>query len=57
MRFMKPARLVDVATSGAVVTRYGATVSMRESSTSTLPKASCVDTGRAGGFRIVAAGI
>ncbi len=42
VRLMKPARLVDVATSGAVVTRYGATASSRERSTRTRPNASCV---------------
>ena len=42
---MKPARLVEVATSGAVVTRYGATSGLRASSTRTRPNASWVEIG------------
>ncbi len=43
---MKPARFVDVATSGAVVTRYGAKRSSRDSSTRIRPNASWVEIGR-----------
>ncbi len=42
---MNPARLVEVATSGAVVTRYGATCSLRARSTRTRPKTSWVEIG------------
>src|SRR6185437_16574642 len=46
IRLMNPARLVDVATSGAVVTRYGATAGLRDSSTRIRPNASWVAIGR-----------
>ena len=46
IRLMKPARLVEVATSGAAVTRYGATPSSRDRPTRIRPSASWVDTGR-----------
>ena len=42
---MNPARFVEVATSGAVVTKYLFISSMRERSTKTRPKASCVLSG------------
>src|SRR6202042_3942738 len=46
MRLMKPARLVEVATSGAAVTKYGATRSSRDRPTRIRPKASWVEIGR-----------
>src|SRR6202042_1299225 len=46
MRLMKPARLVEVATSGAAVTMYGATRSSRDRPTRIRPNASWVDIGR-----------
>ena len=45
---MKPAKLVDVATSGAVVTKYLATASSRERLVTIRPKPSCVEMGLLG---------